>query len=89
MNQKNDIFDEMLNAFPYPKVMTSKVADFTFGLITGKSLANIAALEDDTPKPIRIGRKKFYDARELAEWLRRRYPQQNSFSGSSNLKYVN
>jgi hypothetical protein len=79
----------MLTAFPYPKVMTSKVADFTFGLITGKSLANIAALEDGTPEPIWIGRKKFYDARDLADWLRRRYPEQKSYPGSSNLKYVN
>ncbi len=73
MHQHRDVFDEMLEAFPYPKVLRSKVSDFSFGLISGKRLNNIASAEGGTPAPLKIGNRVMYDANELADWLRKKY----------------
>ncbi len=74
MNREKDIFDEMVEAYPYPKVLTSRISDFSFGLISGKSIANLASIETGTPIPLKVGKKNLYDKYELAAWFRERYP---------------
>ncbi len=68
----HDIFDEMVENWPYHFVSTPDVKDFTSGAYSGKSLQNLAAEGEPVPQAVRVGRVNLYNAKELADWLRER-----------------
>lgn len=66
------IFDSMLEKWPSALVAAPQVKRFTGGIITGKTLANIASRGEPVPESIRIGTRKAYVAASLVDWLRKR-----------------
>lgn len=71
-NTSHDIFDAMAQHWPSAVVTSPKVKDFTGGIITGKTLANHAALGHPVPESLKINGKRAYIASSLVDWLRNR-----------------
>jgi len=67
-----DHFDALVDRWPSAWVARPEVARFSGGILSGKTLANLAARGETVPPVIRVGRKVAYDACELAAWLRQR-----------------
>lgn len=67
-----NIFDSMLEKWPSALVAAPEVKKFTGGVISGKTLANMASRGESVPDSVRIGNRKAYVATSLIEWLRSR-----------------
>lgn len=67
-----DHFDALVDRWPSAWVARPEVARFSGGILSGKTLANLAARGETVPPVIRIGKKVAYSACELADWLRQR-----------------
>jgi predicted DNA-binding transcriptional regulator AlpA len=67
-----DQFERLVTHWPSALVARTEVARFTGGILSGKTLANLASRGEKVPPSIRIGQKIAYDATALAEWLRNR-----------------
>jgi hypothetical protein len=75
MNQieLNEMFDRMVANWPSEIVARAKVEEFTGGLLTGKTVANIEADKTKVgPEKIRIGRRAGYPKAKFVEWLKTR-----------------
>ena len=68
----NDIFSELVTKWPSAMVARPEVSRFSGGIISGKTLANLAARGEEVPPVVHVGRKAAYRASDLADWLRRR-----------------
>lgn len=80
---KQDYFDRLVNHWPSAIVARSEVCRFTGGVISGKTLANLASQGEAVPEAIRIGNKIAYDSADLAAWLRKR-SQDESLNPKTN-----
>jgi hypothetical protein len=67
----NDVFDRMAKNWKSELVGRQKIADFTGGLFTPKTMANLDSIGDGPPR-IKFGRNVGYPKRELIEWMKRR-----------------
>ncbi|PLY01750.1 MAG: hypothetical protein C0622_06615 [Desulfuromonas sp.] len=72
MNTAQDIFTDMAEKWPSPLVAAPEVKKFSGGIITGKTLQNLASLKQPVPESIKVGTKRAYVAVSLAAWLRNR-----------------
>lgn len=69
---RTDYFGQLVVKWPSAWVARKEVARFTGGVISGKTLANLASKGELVPDAIRVGNKVAYDVVELADWLRQR-----------------
>ncbi len=68
-----DIFDMMAEKWPSEIVGRGKIEEFTGGLVTSGTMANIDCdPEIDGPPRIRYGRKIAYPVIPLVNWMRKR-----------------
>ncbi len=67
-----DQFQKLIDRWPSSMVARTEVNRFSGGILSGKTLANMASRGEAVPAALHIGRKVAYDARELADWLRMR-----------------
>lgn len=65
-------FQKLVDHWPSSMVARTEVGRFSGGILSGKTLANMASRGEAVPAALRIGRKVAYDARELANWLQER-----------------
>lgn len=68
-----DIYTEMVENWGAPRVRRSDVARFSFGVISGKTIANLGASGHEVPPSEQVGKHRVYRAEELAAWLRKKY----------------
>ncbi len=68
----SDDFSLLAEKWPSSIVARTEVKKFTGGILSGKTLANLASKGEPVPRPIRVGRKVAYSAKELAQWLSER-----------------
>lgn len=71
-NTKKDPFGKLADHWPSSLVARPEVSRFSGGILSGKTLANMASRGEKVPTAIHIGRKVAYDAVELADFLRSR-----------------
>ena len=62
-------FENLSKKWPSSIVARSEVRTFSGGILSGKTLANLASKGLPVPRAIRVGRKVAYSAEELAQWL--------------------
>ena len=68
-----DIFSKMADSWPSEVVARERVGDFSGGILTSSTMANIdSAPEAAGPPRIRHGRKIAYPVRSLTDWMRKR-----------------
>lgn len=67
-----DRFDQLAERWPSAFVARAEVKQFTGGIMSGKTLANLAAKGETVPPAFRVGRKMAYEVRHLVDFLRRR-----------------
>lgn len=60
--------NELLAAWP-PVISRDRVAEYTGGLISPKSLANLDSLGKGPFRRVKLGRRVGYPARDFAEWF--------------------
>ena len=72
-----NIFESMLEKWPSALVAAPEVKRFTGGIISGKTLANMASRGEPVPDSVKIGNRKAYVAASLVDWLRTRSSQTN------------
>lgn len=65
-----DVFDQMAERWPAPGFTRGEVARVTGGLISGKTLANLASLGEGPPMSKLRGRA-YYEVGPFIQWLRR------------------
>ena len=88
MIDRQQIMKEMLNKWPSGLVARAELKNFTGGLLTGRTLANIESKAkltgnglDDLPERINHGGKAAYVANDLARWfVNRLMAKKNTFS---------
>ena len=67
-----DRFDQLAERWPSAFVARAEVKHFSGGIVSGKTIANLAAKGEATPPAFRVGGKVAYEARHLVEFLRKR-----------------
>jgi hypothetical protein len=65
----HDVFDAMIEKWPSPIVTRQEVKTLTGGLISPKTLANLACIGDGPPCEA-LGGKKVYRIETFVPWLR-------------------
>ena len=68
----NNLFEEMVENWPKPVVWRSEVFDFSFGMVSKKTLANEDHRGRGPMKQV-FGKHVAYLPNDLAEWLREKY----------------
>ena len=68
---QGDVFDKMAKNWCGQIVPRTKIEEYTGGLLTPKTLANLDSLGIG-PERITVGRRVAYPVDELNEWLRER-----------------
>jgi hypothetical protein len=68
----HDVFDTMADNWPSDIVARCKIAEFTGGMLSPKSMANYDSLGEGPGGRIKIGRKTGYAKYPLVEWLKKR-----------------
>ena len=61
----------LIDKWPSSMVAREKISEFTGGIISPGTLANLDCKGEGPPK-IRIGRKIAYETKSFVEWLQRR-----------------
>lgn len=62
----------MATRWPSPYVAREKVGEFTGGILTPKTMANLDSLNLGVKGRIKVGRKVAYPTNELIAWLESR-----------------
>jgi hypothetical protein len=66
---KTDVFTKMAEAWPAPGFTRGEVGRVTGGLISGKTLANLASLGEGPPM-LKLRGRAYYEVRPFIQWLR-------------------
>lgn len=74
----SDDFSSLAEKWPSSIVARTEVKKFTGGILSGKTLANLASKGEPVPRSIYVGRKVAYSAKELSLWLLERSKQGES-----------
>jgi len=67
-----EAFDRMAAKWPSEFIARCKIAEFTGGMLSSKSMANYDSLGEGPGGRIKIGRKSGYIKPPLVEWLKSR-----------------
>lgn len=68
MQQSILSLEDLLAVWP-PVLARDRVAEYTGGLISPKSLANLDSLGKGPSRRVKLGRRVGYPARDFAEWF--------------------
>lgn len=77
-----NIYDSMLEKWPSALVAAPEVKKFTGGIMSGKTLANMASRGETVPKSVKIGNRRAYIATSLVDWLRERSKDRRGGNGN-------
>ena len=66
-----DIFEQMMSRWPSAIVARTMIYDFSGGLISAKTMANLDC-QGIGPERVKVGRKTGYPIDSLVAWLRER-----------------
>ena len=67
-----DVFERMATNWSSTLVAAPEVKRFSGGIVTGKTLQNLASLKKPVPESLKVNNKRAYVAESLAAWLRQR-----------------
>ena len=73
VNTASDIFDEMADKWPSEVIERGRTEEFTGGMITGRTMANLDSKGEGPEVRIKYGKKKVaYPVIPFVRWMRNR-----------------
>jgi hypothetical protein len=74
-NDLDVLIQKMADNWPSEVVARTKIEEFTGGLITGKTMANLDSQGEGPPR-VKCSRKTGYPKNPLCDWLRQRMTEE-------------